>query len=256
MIQACDQLPPADVGAHAAGLARCTVIREADAAAGDRCMEAPACSVARVGGTHIAVVAAVRGARDTRPGHADVVGRTGIAVLAGRAVRHRHVDARARRGIALAGLVTLIERRTHHRRAAAAGAGVTDAIVLGAGARVVAGHSKGVPGHRCGGARRVRRTRAWIHARWGLCPTGPRELPCVARRRDRGCCCARPPTGAPGGLRFRRGRAHRRGGDYFAGALLTAIGAHAQQSGRIRNRCVRSLADQREAFEGRGGALV
>ena len=186
MIQACHQLPPADVGAHAPGLARCTVIREADAAAGDRCMEAPARSVAGVGGTHIAVVAAVRGARDTRPGHADVVGRTGIAVLAGRAVRHRHVDARARRGIALAGLVTLIERRTHHRRAAAAGAGVTDAIVLGAGARVVAGHSKGVPGHRCGGARRVRRTRAWIHARWGLCPTGPRELPCVARRRDRG----------------------------------------------------------------------
>src|SRR5262249_31489374 len=140
VIQARHQLPPADVGAHTPGLARRAVIREADAAAVDRCMRAAARPVAGIGGTRIAVVAAVPRARDARPGPAGVVGRAGIAVLAGRAVWHRHVDARARRGIALAGLVTLIERRTHHGCAAAAGAGVAGAIVLGAGARVVAGY--------------------------------------------------------------------------------------------------------------------
>src|SRR5262249_47071135 len=140
VIQAGRQLPPADVGAHAPGLTRRAVIREADAAAVDRRMQAAARPVAGIGGAHVAVVAAVRGAGDARPGHAELVGRAGIAVLAGRAVRHRHVDARARRGIALAGLVTLIERGTHHRGAARAGAGVAGAVVLGAGAGVVAGY--------------------------------------------------------------------------------------------------------------------
>src|SRR5262249_19160499 len=156
VIQARHQLPPADVGAHTPGLARRAVVREADAAAVDRCMRAAARPVAGIGGTRIAVVAALRSARVARPGPAGVVGRAGIAVLAGRAVWHRHVDARARRGIALAGLVTPIECRTHHGRTAATGAGVAGAIVLGAGARVVAGYPfvrrDAVAGARGGGA--------------------------------------------------------------------------------------------------------
>jgi hypothetical protein len=96
--------------------------------------------VAGVCGARVTVVAGVREPGNARPRHACVVCSAGIAVLAGRAVRHRHVDAGAGRGIALAGLVTLIECWTHHRRAAAAGAGVAGAVVLGARACVVAGY--------------------------------------------------------------------------------------------------------------------
>src|SRR4029077_7796703 len=120
-------------------LTRGAIIREADSAAVDRRMGTAARPVAGVGGTRIAIVAAIRGAGDAGTRHAAVVGRARIAVLASRAVRHRHVDARAGRGFALTGLVTLIERGTHHRRAAGAGAGAAGAVVLGAGARVVAG---------------------------------------------------------------------------------------------------------------------
>src|SRR5262249_7867623 len=87
----------------------------------------------------VAVVTAVRRTRNAGARHAGVAGRARVAVVAGRAVRHRHAHACTGRWIALAGLMALVDRGAHDRRSARARPGLPRAVVLRARAGVVAG---------------------------------------------------------------------------------------------------------------------